>query len=359
MDFLIRNNIMKQNRAVLDIGHHAVKVLEVHYAARRAEVTDARMFDAGSILQNNSIDAVELAKRADSYISSSARHHVSISLPPEICENKIVTIKNKKESEIAKIVEREYVGFSGVSNMTHVIDYAYLGTLEEQGNTVHYVLLMAASKTLLNELVSEFAHYGMKVKTIVSGIFNQVCLSELYFDEYESLNRLMIDFGTENTRIIAFCEGTAVYTRTLNIGYNHYVKSIFSAQEKAGKQEIIRALTTVGMLREPENRSFSTLDYDTYMHCAESLTQQLISEIRRVLNLCESNDIMITKIYGTGFPLPGFMQTLELQTGIGTEQICFGMCDEKNGKGYVLWIGETDLGAVYSNALGLAVYPML
>lgn len=48
----------------------------------------------------------------------------------------------------------------------------------------------------------------LKVKTIVSSVYNQICLSEIFFDEYEHLNRLFVDFGTNSTsmtRLIQWC----------------------------------------------------------------------------------------------------------------------------------------------------------
>ena len=120
--------------------------------------------------------------------------------------------------------------FGKVSTITHVVDYAYLGKREEAGDTVRYYLISAVQKSVASDLISAFAEYRMKITTISCGVYNQHCLSELYFNEYEHLNRLFIDFGTKSTRITAFSEGVAVYTRTIDCGFDTYVTKLFESQ---------------------------------------------------------------------------------------------------------------------------------
>ena len=45
MDFLIKNNIIKQNKLIVDIGMFSTKLLEINYAAKKINVTSAKIFD--------------------------------------------------------------------------------------------------------------------------------------------------------------------------------------------------------------------------------------------------------------------------------------------------------------------------
>ena len=228
MDILIKNNIIKRNKLVIDVGMFETKILEVHYEAKKVTITDAQVLSNQRIVCDDSVDFATLASTVAEVISGTGKTDVSISLPSELCESKIISIKNKKKSEIPKLIKKDYMTFGRVNPITHVVDYAFLGAREEDGDTVFYYLLSALQKSVASELISAFEKNKLKIKTIVSSVYNQICLSELFFDEYEHLNRLIIDFGSNTTRITAFSEGIPVYTRSIDIGFNAYIKSLFS-----------------------------------------------------------------------------------------------------------------------------------
>jgi len=363
LDVLIKNNIIKKNKLIVDIGLYETKVLEVHYEAKRITVLSAKTISSKDIADENGIDFSELASKINEEFSGSAKRDVSVSLPSELCESKIITIKNRKKSEIPKIIKKDYMTFGRANPITHIVDYAFLGMREEDGDTVYYYFLSAVQKSVAAELVSGFDKYKLKVKTIVSSIYNQICLSEVFFDEYEHLNRLFIDFGTNTTRIIAFSEGMAVYTRSIDIGFNSYVKSLFTSQEEAGKPQILRALTNVGehtdladnIIRE----FFEELNRDVYRKCVDDIDDYTINDISRVMDLCSKNDLSVSKIYCTGNTIRGFDKKMSDKLDVVVEKVMFYSCEEKDGKGYVLEIDDIDFSGVYTNALGLCIYPML
>lgn len=363
MDILIKNNIIKRNKLIIDVGMFETKVLEVHYEAKKITITEAQVFSNHRIVGDDGVDFVALASNVEDVISGAGRNDVSISLPSELCESKIISIKNKKKSEIPKILKKDYMTFGRVNPITHIVDYAFLGTREEEGDTVSYYLLSAVQKSMAAELVSAFEKNKLKVKTVVSSVYNQICLSELFFDEYEHLNRLFIDFGSNTIRITAFSEGIAVYTRSIDIGFNAYIKSLFSAQENAGKPEIIKALINVGeddaLDESTKKRYFTELNFDTYTRCVDEIDTYIINEISRVIDLCSKNELDVSKIYYTGNVIKDFDKKLSGRLGVQTEHILFHRLDEKEGKGYVLEVDDTDFSGTYSNAVGLCVYPML
>lgn len=363
MDVLIKNNIIKKNKLIVDIGMYETKVLEVHYESKRITVVSAKTISSKGIVDENGIDFFELASIIRENFSGSCKRDVSVSLPAELCENKIITIKNRKKSEIPKIIKKEHMTFGRVNPITHIVDYAFLGMREEDGDTVYYYLLSAVQKSIGTDLVSSFEKHKLKVKTIVSSVYNQICLSEIFFDEYEHLSRLIVDFGSNSTRITAFSEGMAVYTRSIDIGFNSYIRILFSAQEDAGKPEIIRALTNVGGYTDLPNdimaEFFENLDYEVYERCLKEVDNYTINDISRVIDLCSKNDLAISKIYYTGNIVEGFDKRLCDSLGVVVEKVMFHALDEKEGKGYVLEIDDIDFTQNYINALGLCVYPML
>ena len=363
MDILIKNNVIKKNKLIVDIGSFAAKVLEVHYAAKKVTVLSARTIPGREYTEDKEISFSELAKIVASETSGQGKRDVSVSLPSELCENKIITIKNKKESELSKIIKKDYMSFGRANPITHVVDYAFLGKREEEGDTVFYFLLSALQKSVAAELVSAFAKYKLKVKTVVSSIYNQICLSELFFDEYEHLSRLFVDFGTASTRITAFSDGLAVYTRTNELGFESYVNRVFETDPAASKPEIIKTLMEVGTHTDLSDGVigdyFMTLDKEVYENCVNEISGYIINDIMRVIDLCASNDFSVSKIYCTGYTIDGLLTRLSEKTGTQTEQIIFNSLDEKEGKGFELLIDDIYFDGAYSNALGMSIYPML
>ena len=96
MDVLIKNNIIKKNKLIVDIGMFETKVLEAHYEAKKITITSAKTIGSKGIVDENGIDFSELASKIDDEFSGSGKKDVSVSLPSELCESKIITIKNKK-----------------------------------------------------------------------------------------------------------------------------------------------------------------------------------------------------------------------------------------------------------------------
>lgn len=360
MDILIKKNIVKQNKIIVDIGTFALKLLNVHYASKKVEITDAKVVNAINLFPEGKPDISEIAKKVDENAIGKGRRNMTVILPQSVCECKIISVKNKKITDIPKIIEKEHAGFSKVSNITHVIDYAYLGKREEQGDTVHYCMLSAVSKTFANDLVTEFAAYKMKVTTMIPVEYAQVCLSELFFDDYEDLNRLFIDFGTRSTRVTAFSEGVPVYTRTIEYGISTYCDRLFQELSVSGKVEIRSVLSKVGSDRSRnDNEQFLYIDQDIYYDCVDNVSNEIIAEIRRVSDMCANNDVLLTKIYCTGFMVPGFGMMLGRKSRLKTERISFRYRDEKEGKGYLTVVDTDRISTEHANAFGAAMYPVM
>ena len=363
LDFLIKNNIIKQNKLVVDIGMFSTKILDINYSARKINISSAKIFDNIQCYEDGDMDFDNIAKRTYEKVSGSGRSNIVIILPTEITENRIVTIKNKKEKDIPRIIAREHISFGKVSKLTHVIDYAFLGKRIESGDTVSYYLISAVKKSIANELVSAFADYKMKVKTIISGIYAQICLSGLFFDEYENLNRLFVDFGTNSIRVTAFADGIAVYTRTIDFGFESYVKSILGSTETIGKKDITKVLNEIGEVTNLNDSmygdSFKYLDKSIYISCVNEVDSAVMRELQRIIAVCSSNDISITKIYVTGHILNGFIDKIKEILSVECTYVEFFNNDEKSGRDYVVLTGGSGIDEEFSSTLGATIYPFV
>lgn len=361
MDSLVKQNIIKKNKIIVDIGSKYIKVLSVHYAAKKITVTDAQRIDSTAMFQYG-INYAEIARAVSRAVKSKKNYEISVSLPTNLVESKIITIKNKKQSDIPKLIEKEYSSFGRVSPLTHIVDYAYLGKREESGDTVHYCLIAAVHKNTMQQLVEAFEGCKLKITTVSSAIYDMICLSSLYHDDYENLNRLMIDFGASGTRFVAFSEGIPVYSRSIDTGFNSYVERLFAVQEAAGKPDIIKALSGVGevslLTSEHVNKYFKNLDKSIYFQTVADVSSKLMDELLRILTLCENNGVSITKIIYGGSVIGGFDKRLK-QIGIEIEKFDLDMCGEMQAKDFLLWIEEISVGSLYYSALGLAVSTML
>ncbi|NLB80031.1 MAG: pilus assembly protein PilM [Clostridiaceae bacterium] len=361
MDFLIKKNIIKKSKVIVDIGSKYIKILEVHYAGKKVTITNAQKIDSTTMFQDD-INYTDIAQAVSEVVNTNKKHEVSVSLPAHLVESKIVTVKNKKQTDIPKLMEKEYSAMGRVSPLTHILDYAYLGKKEENSDTVHYCLISAVHKNTMEQLVEGFEKYGLKITTVTFPTYNMICLSSLYYNDYENLNRLMIDFGNSGTRVVAFSGGIPVYARNLDIGFQTYVEKLGAKQNLVGTPDIIKALTNAGEMSLLENQQtqqyFNQLDKGVYYESIDHVSSRLIGELERIIELCEHNGIGITKIIYGGSVINGFDKRLK-HLGFEVEKFDLDMCDDMQAKDFLLWIEEISVGSLYYNALGLAVSTML
>lgn len=361
MDFLIKNNITKGCKIVADIGTYETKLLTVKYAAKNVNLENAEAFDSSSLYYGDDFNFDELARRVRMYSKSGGRHDVCVTLPDGMVENRIVSFKNRKEAELDKLIRKEYMTFGRVSPLTHVVDYAFLGKHDESGDMVSYYLISAIRKNIAEDLVSAFENCGLKITTISCSTYNRYLLSELYFDDYEHLNRLVIDFGTNTVRVSAFSGGVMVYCRNIGMGFETFASEVIKGQRQAGRSEICDTLYKVGADFDmfEGNKFFGSIYTSEYISAVNEVKDRLISEIRRIADMCSAGDADITKIYYTGMCPKKLPEEMQSKLGVECEEISTGISGEKTGKGYLVCANDRDIDIRFSNAIAMAVYPMI
>ena len=90
-DNLLKNNIIKADKAVIDIGSNTTKILSVHYTAKEIVVEDAEIVSSGGM---NVFNFVKFANRINTVLKGKKRKDIVLSLPSNMTESKIVSVKN-------------------------------------------------------------------------------------------------------------------------------------------------------------------------------------------------------------------------------------------------------------------------
>ena len=284
-------------------------------------------------------------------------------MPSNLTESKIISVKNKSNKDASKTVHKQCKTFGRSSPLTHVVNAALMGTREEQGDTAAYYLISSVQKSVMNELIEAFADFGMKITRVVSNQFNQVCLSEIYTDDFDNINRILVDFGNKESRITVFADAVAVYSRTIGIGFQSYVKKLFDANNAAGKKEIVSALINIGETNVDEEavkEKLFNIGESFYYESISEINKMFFKEFARILDMCGNSDIEISKVYFSGFILDGFLNSFMNNTELECELIQFDNKELKAGRGIMIDI-QTDkpLSSRFSNAVGLAFCPLI
>ena len=220
MDFLIKNNIVKRAKVIVDIGHKYIKLLGVKYENKHAVVSCCGKVDSSNIFFNGEISVQELTKSVASFIRTNRLRNcgISLSLPSDIVISKIIEVRNIRLKDLDRHIKTEHYSVNRVNPLTHIIDWTYLGKREQNGDTIHYCLLCAAAKSTLMPVLAEFENRNLKIRTISSTFNDQIHFADLFHNDYENPSKLFIDFGQYGTRVIVFIQGVPVYCREIRYG---------------------------------------------------------------------------------------------------------------------------------------------
>ena len=359
-DELLKSNVIKAQKAIIDIGTDSTKVLEVSYTAKEINIEEAYLLKVG---YNGETSFTEIAKKVDEKLYGRQRKDIIIVLPSNLTESKIISVKNKNNKDANKVVHKQCKTFGRSNPLTHVVNASFMGAREEQGDTVAYYLISSVSKGIMNELIEAFADFGMKITRVVSNQFNQVCLSELFADDFDNINRILVDFGNNESRITVFADKVAVYSRAIPVGFQSYVKKLFDANNSAGKKEILSALINVGEVDVDEETATDKLfniGKSFYYESISEVNKQFFKEFARILDMCSNSDIEISKVYVSGFVLDGFLNSFMNSTELDCELIHFENGEFKAGHGIMIDVQtEKPLNSRFTNAVGLSFCPLL
>lgn len=315
MDALVKRNIIKKSKVIVDIGSKCTKLLEVSYTAKRILVTGTHKIESESFFDGKTLKHDKLVYSIKRLMKNRKIPELSVSLPADMVDFKIIGIKNKKPSEHGMHIDEEHSTFGKVNAHTHELDYGYLGVRELNDDSFYHCLLATVNKREVTELTKTFLKKGLKLTTVSFPVYDLICLSQIFAMDCDHRNKLLIDYGTSGTRIVAISDNVPIYARNINL-------------------------------------SFENIHFDN------DITNQLENEIVRVLEFCESNGLPVSKIIWGDCPASNFEERFQSKD-IVVEKADFRFNKVAYGKAFTMQITASDIDSSYNNALGLAINTLM
>lgn len=358
MDLLVKKNIIKKNKVIIDIGHKYIKLLGVTYANNKITVTGSYIIDAVPFFfEEELINYREIVRQINDVINRKKliRHgEISLSIPSNMVEYRIGSAKNIKLSELGKIIKSN-IGLNKVNEITHNIDWSYLGQAEKNSDTQTYYLVAAVNKSVLTPLINEFENKNLRVTTVSFSQNNIIGFSEIFGSDFDNPNKLYLDFGMNDTNVIVESSGTAIYSRTIDIGFNTFVDKVFSTCEGVSIPEIIELIRTVGIKKE--NYPVAVVNEENYFEAMERINLQWQNEIIRIIRLCENEGVEISKIVCVNTPLLGQLDSFT-ENDITVDYFPPEETTEFSCAGYSINLDESEDYSNFGNSIGLAMATM-
>lgn len=347
MDFLIKNNIIKKTKVIVDVGHKFTKMLGVKYENKHAVINCCDKTDSANILFDGEINTYELAKTVAMFIRTNRLRscEISLSLPCNMTISKIVEVKNIKETDIDKHMKAEHYNFNRVNPLTHIIDWAYLGKREENGDTIHYCLLCATAKSIVMPILAEFDKRKLKIGTISTAFNDQIRFADLFSDDYENLNKLFVDFGQYSSRVIVFIQGVPVYCREIGMGFDNFVSNLFK-ETNIGIPDILSKL---------QDNAHDIINTDKFEEAFKIQKADLLREIERIIEMFEDDTVSVTKIIWTGTLIQDIAESLSNDGYVTVDNYNLSDVDSASGTDYIVTAQTMQLDSSYNNAVGVAV----
>ena len=347
MDFLIKNNIIKRAKVIVDIGHKYIKLIGVKYENKHAVVSCCSKIDSSNIFFDGEIGVQELTKSVALFMRTNRLKNceVSLSLPSDIVISKIIEVRNIRVKDIDKHIKAEHYSFNRVNSLTHIIDWTYLGKREENGDTIHYCLLCAAAKSTIMPILAEFEKRNLKIGTISSAFNDQIHFADLFHNDYENPNKLFVDFGQYGTRVIVFIEGTPVYCREIGIGFNSFLSELLK-ETSMGIPDILARL---------EQNTPVIVNDEKFDDVLDRQVSVFLHEIERIIEMFEDDIVSISKIIWSGTLLQEVKDGLSNGGYIIVENFNLRDMDNASGTDYIVTAQTMQLDSSYNNAVGLVV----
>jgi hypothetical protein len=358
MDALVRKNILKKNKVIIDIGHKYIKLLGVTYVNNKINITGSYKIDAAPFFFENELTNYrELVKSINDIISRKKlikNGEISLSLPTGMVEHRIGSAKNIKLSNLNKNVVSN-IGLNKVSELTHNIDWSYLGQSEKNGDTLSYYLVSAINKSIINPLIKEFELKNLRVTTVSFSQNNIISFSDIYCNDFENTNKLYLDFGMTDSRVIVESAGTSIYSRIIDIGFNTFVDKLFSSFGYVPIPVLVEFVMNVGLKRDQIPPDI--LNETKYFEVMDKVALQWQNELIRIIRLCENEGIAISKIICVNDVINGLMDNF-IENDIEVELFCSESVSELSGSGYTTLLDSSENYKIFGGAIGLAMATM-
>ncbi len=356
MDFLVKKNIIKKNKIIVDIGQKHTKILTVSYEKGRVTIHSSYKVDVTAcFFEGELYDVKELVKKIYGALSRrklARGTEISLSLPSYMTAHKIVSIKNTKLKALDKSVKKEYATLGKVNSVTHNFDWAYLGEREENSETIQYCMIGSVSKAHIIPLLNELEKRQLRVTTVSFPVYNLVSLGDLYLNDYEHPNKILLDFGETSSRVVVECGGVAVYSRTIEIGFDTFTNSLYNAFGNVSVPEIAALLTEPDI--DKADFPSGLHDKGAFFDIVDKLAGDFQNELIRIIQMCDEDGFSVSKIICCGNIIDGMLKVFG-ENGITVETFDIQKERSANGSSYTVTVDSAEADAGFAGAIGLAV----
>lgn len=356
------------NRVGLDIGAHSVTAVEV--LERGTEVV---IHSAGSVAvpagKDRPVkpDAGAVVQAIKSLWSSAAFHskRVVVALPPESVYIKWLHLEAPNEEELANTARAAATRGAPFPATDAIVDYRVLSSRGTSNRNVHFVMLVAASATAVDDMLNTTESAGLEPLAV------DVCASAV-LRSFEMQKRASsplwsgqpqahCQIGANSSLITVMRSGALEFARTVPVGGHDFTACIADATGMSWT-EADRIKTAPGSRLTPDGTFVASLNGESLKVSCDSAVGRLAREMHRSLKFfrsqfAEGSYLGMTSaatLSGGGALLRGIDASLESQ-GLEVSGIInpfAGLSVAAEGKGIS---DVVDSAAQYTTAVGLAL----
>jgi type IV pilus assembly protein PilM len=356
------------HRVGLDIGSHSITAVEV---IERGSETVIRSAGSAAIAgvrdKNASPDAASVVHAIKSLWSSAAfqTKKAVVALPPASVYVKWLHLEAPGEEELANTARNAAARGAPFPATDAIVDYRVLSTRGVSARNVHFVMLVAASATAVDELLNIAETAGLEPLGVDVGA---VAVARSFELQKRSASPLWsgqpqahCQIGANSTLITVMRGGELEFARTVPVGGNDFTQCI---ADSAGLPwaEAERIKLTPGVRLTSDGALLASRDGEQLQVSCDSAVGRLAREMHRSLKFFRSQFAEgsylgmtgVATLSGGGALLRGIDACLENQ-GIEVASIInpfagFSVAAEGKGISHVV-----DSAAQYTTALGLAL----
>jgi len=291
----------------IDIGHSALKALKLRAAGDKAEVLAFDFIEHAKVLSQP--DADRNALIAEALVKLSSRHVMAkdklvVAVPGQQTLSrftKLPPVEPKKIPDIVRYEAEQQIPF----DMDEVV-WDYQVFTSESSPDVE-VGIFAMKRELIYEYLTHYANLNMEIAVVQAAPL--ALYNALFFDgRCGEEPTVILDIGAQNTDLVV-AAGPSLWTRTINIGGNHFTESLV----KAFKLSFPKA--------EALKRTASTSKYARQIFQAmRPVFADLVAEVQRSIGFYASShrEVKLKKIAGMGnaFKMPGLQKFLQQSLGM-------------------------------------------
>lgn len=326
-DDIVLDLFKEKIEGAIDIGTSSIKALKLKKS--KIELFDLKELKHGTIVNGGIEDYLEVTEELKVLINNLdlKNKEIVVSIPIQNFFIKFFQIMDVTENERRVLIENELEDLVPNFNPEEfVTDYVDLGqsdivSSESEGNQIN-VMAMTIPKNKINELVEILTTLKVKPVRIVPdfvSIFNLVQMEKEFLGIEENESVMIVDIGSESTKIFFERAGEFKFYRIVSLGGNDItaiLERYYNITREAAEEEKKRLELFNGKLNENEREVFKEIE-DLINELEDSIrissdyykAQENVSEIDRIF------------LMGGSGLLKGFSEILEKNFDLEIEKV--------------------------------------